>query len=71
MQIKRSIWNYGDNLLHQATCGPQDHSWWWRSFVCGGSTGVFIYFYCFYYFYNRCGIALFEIEVFREPIVSH
>ncbi|XP_059649751.1 transmembrane 9 superfamily member 2-like isoform X3 [Cornus florida] len=29
----------------------EDHEWWWRSFLCGGSTGLFIYAYSFYYFY--------------------
>ncbi len=27
--------------------------WWWRSFLCGGSTGLFIFGYCFYYYYAR------------------
>ncbi len=27
--------------------------WWWRSFLCGGSTGIFVYGYCFYYYYAR------------------
>lgn len=27
--------------------------WWWRSFLCGGSTGIFIYGYCFYYYHAR------------------
>eukprot|EP00958_Prasinococcus_capsulatus_P021372 scaffold2900_cov330-Prasinococcus_capsulatus_cf.AAC.5 len=31
----------------------EDHRWWWRSFVCGGSTGLFIYGYCFYYYFYR------------------
>ncbi|KAH9745903.1 transmembrane 9 superfamily member 2 [Citrus sinensis] len=29
----------------------EDHEWWWRSFLCSGSTGVFIYAYCLYYYY--------------------
>ena len=33
----------------------EDHQWWWRSFLCGGSTGVFVYGYCFYYYVARCG----------------
>jgi transmembrane 9 superfamily protein 1 len=28
----------------------EDHTWWWRAFLSGGSTGGFIYAYCFYYF---------------------
>ena len=35
----------------------EDHEWWWRAVLCGGSTGVFIYGYCFYYYY---GAALAE-----------
>lgn len=31
----------------------EDHQWWWRSFLCGGSTGVFVYGYCFYYYFQR------------------
>ncbi|WOL02614.1 transmembrane 9 superfamily member 3-like [Canna indica] len=29
----------------------EDHEWWWRSFLCGGSTGLFVYGYCFYYYF--------------------
>eukprot|EP00271_Cylindrocystis_brebissonii_P004204 TRINITY_DN157_c0_g4_i1.p1 TRINITY_DN157_c0_g4~~TRINITY_DN157_c0_g4_i1.p1 ORF type:complete len:623 (-),score=109.05 TRINITY_DN157_c0_g4_i1:707-2470(-) len=31
----------------------EDHEWWWRSVLCGGSTGLFIFGYCFYYYYAR------------------
>nr|XP_016505253.1 PREDICTED: transmembrane 9 superfamily member 2-like isoform X2 [Nicotiana tabacum] len=31
----------------------EDHEWWWRAFLCGGSTGLFIYGYCLYYYYAR------------------
>jgi hypothetical protein len=31
----------------------EDHEWWWRSVFCGGSTGLFIYGYCFYYYHMR------------------
>eukprot|EP00270_Netrium_digitus_P006730 TRINITY_DN1940_c0_g1_i2.p1 TRINITY_DN1940_c0_g1~~TRINITY_DN1940_c0_g1_i2.p1 ORF type:complete len:647 (-),score=171.95 TRINITY_DN1940_c0_g1_i2:358-2208(-) len=31
----------------------EDHAWWWRSVLCGGSTAFFIYGYCFYYYYAR------------------
>jgi len=31
----------------------EDHRWWWHSIACGGSTGVFIFGYCFYYFRAR------------------
>lgn len=28
----------------------EDHRWWWRSFVCGGSTGLFVYGYATWFF---------------------
>ncbi|CAF2041979.1 unnamed protein product [Brassica napus] len=38
----------------------EDHEWWWSFFLyiadhslCGGSTGLFIYAYCLYYYYAR------------------
>ncbi|GAB4827283.1 Cellular adhesion and filamentous growth protein [Ancistrocladus abbreviatus] len=35
----------------------EDHEWWWRSFLCGGSTGLFIYCYCLYYYYARSDMS--------------
>ncbi|KAG5561093.1 hypothetical protein RHGRI_004195 [Rhododendron griersonianum] len=35
----------------------EDHEWWWRSFFCGGSTGLFIYGYCLYYYYRRSDMS--------------
>ncbi|GAY51795.1 hypothetical protein CUMW_136950 [Citrus unshiu] len=35
----------------------EDHEWWWRSFLCGGSTGAFIYAYCLYYYYARSDMS--------------
>ncbi|KAK2973155.1 hypothetical protein RJ640_009578 [Escallonia rubra] len=35
----------------------EDHEWWWRSFLCGGSTGLFIYGYCLYYYYMRSDMS--------------
>ncbi|XP_020100304.1 transmembrane 9 superfamily member 3-like [Ananas comosus] len=35
----------------------EDHEWWWRSFLCGGSTGFFIYGYCLYYYYARSDMS--------------
>ncbi|URE12115.1 Transmembrane 9 superfamily protein member 1 [Musa troglodytarum] len=29
----------------------EDHEWWWRSFLCGGSTGLYVYAYCLNYYY--------------------
>jgi len=35
----------------------EDHEWWWRSFLCGGSTGFFVYGYCLYYYYARSDMS--------------
>ncbi|XAR47999.1 hypothetical protein NMG60_11030665 [Bertholletia excelsa] len=35
----------------------EDHEWWWRSFLCGGSTGLFIYGYCLYYYRARSDMS--------------
>ncbi|KAE8654999.1 Transmembrane 9 superfamily member 2 [Hibiscus syriacus] len=35
----------------------EDHEWWWRSFLCGGSTGLFIYAYCLYYYNARSDMS--------------
>ncbi|KAI3817081.1 hypothetical protein L1987_10868 [Smallanthus sonchifolius] len=35
----------------------EDHEWWWRSFFCGGSTGLFIYGYCIYYYFSRSDMS--------------
>ena len=34
----------------------EDHRWWWRSFFCGGSTGFFVFTYCFFYYFGRSGM---------------
>jgi len=31
----------------------EHHEWWWRSVFVGGSTGFFLYGYCFLYFFHR------------------
>ncbi|XP_071716683.1 transmembrane 9 superfamily member 3-like isoform X2 [Rutidosis leptorrhynchoides] len=35
----------------------EDHEWWWRSFLCGGSTGLYMYGYCFYYYFWRSDMS--------------
>eukprot|EP00891_Asterochloris_glomerata_P007011 jgi/Astpho2/7011/Aster-01865 len=35
----------------------EDHAWWWRSFLCGGSTGIFVMFYAVYYFTARSDMS--------------
>ena len=31
----------------------EDHRWWWRSLFSGGSTGFFVFAYCFFYYFER------------------
>jgi len=31
----------------------EDHFWWWKSFLSGGSTGFFIYAYAIYFYFER------------------
>eukprot|EP01068_Selenidium_serpulae_P012168 Selendium_serpulae@DN5778_c0_g1_i3.p1 len=40
-------------LLTYFHLNAEDHRWWWRSFLCGGSVGIFFYGHCFYYFFLR------------------
>ncbi|XRB23606.1 transmembrane 9 superfamily member [Pseudoscourfieldia marina] len=35
----------------------EDHHWWWRSVLCGGSTGFFIYAYTGYYYMFRSDMS--------------
>uniref|UniRef100_A0A0D9XHA9 Transmembrane 9 superfamily member n=1 Tax=Leersia perrieri TaxID=77586 RepID=A0A0D9XHA9_9ORYZ len=35
----------------------EDHEWWWRSFLCGGSTGFFVFAYCLYYYHKRSDMS--------------
>mmetsp|Transcript_12122 Transcript_12122/g.21462 ORF Transcript_12122/g.21462 Transcript_12122/m.21462 type:complete len:587 (-) Transcript_12122:544-2304(-) len=35
----------------------EDHRWWWRSFFCGGATGLFVFGYCFYYYFARSDMS--------------
>ena len=35
----------------------EDHRWWWRSLLSGGSVGLFIYAYCFFYYFNHSGMT--------------
>ena len=29
-----------------------DYVWWWKSFALGGSSGIYIFIYTIYYFFN-------------------
>ena len=31
----------------------EDHRWWWRALFSGGSTGFFVFAYCFFYYFER------------------
>jgi len=35
----------------------EDWRWWWRSLLCGGAAGLYIYAYCGYYFYARSNMS--------------
>lgn len=35
----------------------EDWRWWWRSFLSGGSTGMYIYMYAFYFFYFKSSMG--------------
>mmetsp|Transcript_29334 Transcript_29334/g.77826 ORF Transcript_29334/g.77826 Transcript_29334/m.77826 type:complete len:600 (-) Transcript_29334:140-1939(-) len=40
----------------QRGCRPNllfNYRWWWRSFFSGGSTGFFLFAYCFFYYFER------------------
>ena len=35
----------------------EDHRWWWAAYINGGMTGLFIYLYSFYYYFQRSGMS--------------
>lgn len=35
----------------------EDHRWWWRSILCGGSTALFVWGYTFYYYFARSDMS--------------
>ena len=35
----------------------EDHRWWWRAFLCGGSTGLFVLAYCAFYYHFRSDMS--------------
>lgn len=35
----------------------EDHRWWWRSFLCGGSAAFMVYLYAAFYFAFRSSMA--------------
>jgi hypothetical protein len=44
----------------------EDHRWWWRSFMCGGSTAFFVLGYCFFYYHYRCVIWCWRVLVLAD-----
>lgn len=40
------------SLLTYFQLAAEDHSWWWRSVLCGGSTGLYVFGYCVWYFWG-------------------
>ncbi|CDP05450.1 unnamed protein product [Coffea canephora] len=40
-------------VLTYSQLSAEDHRWWWRSFLYGGSSALYIYGYCFYYYFYR------------------
>merc|ERR1712086_1035454 len=35
----------------------EDHRWWWSTFINAGMTGLFIYVYSFFYYFQRSGMT--------------
>lgn len=35
----------------------EDYRWWWASFFYGGSTGLFMYAYCFAFYFSRSSMS--------------
>lgn len=35
----------------------EDHQWWWRSLFCGGSTALYMFGFCFYYYFHRSAMS--------------
>lgn len=48
---------FGNVALTYFQLAAEDHEWWWRSFLCGGSTGLFIYGYCMFFYHARSDMS--------------
>ncbi|KAL5554665.1 hypothetical protein UlMin_042066 [Ulmus minor] len=35
----------------------EDYQWWWRSFLCGGSVGFYLFGYSIYYYHSRSNFS--------------
>ncbi|XP_068661809.1 transmembrane 9 superfamily member 2-like [Aristolochia californica] len=42
----------------------EDYRWWWRSLICGGSTSIFIYGYCCYFYAKSEMTGLMQLSFF-------
>ncbi|KAF4652997.1 hypothetical protein FOZ61_009271 [Perkinsus olseni] len=42
----------------------EDHRWWWRSFISGGSVSAFFYAYCFYYYFQTSMTGLLQLSFY-------
>ncbi|XP_027347091.1 transmembrane 9 superfamily member 5 [Abrus precatorius] len=42
----------------------EDHEWWWRSVLCGGSTAIFMFGYCIYFYVRSNMTGLLQVSFF-------
>jgi hypothetical protein len=42
----------------------ENYKWWWRSFIAGGSVGIFVFAYCVYYYANSIMDGFFQASFF-------
>jgi len=35
----------------------EDHRWWWKSFLCGGSASILVFIYSCYYYWSRSAMS--------------
>lgn len=38
-------------------CLSEDYNWWWRSFLCSATSGVYVMLYAIYYFHSRLSLS--------------
>ncbi|XP_057479703.1 transmembrane 9 superfamily member 5-like [Actinidia eriantha] len=42
----------------------EDHEWWWRSVLCGGSTAIFMFGFCIYFYAKSNMTGLLQLSFF-------
>jgi transmembrane 9 superfamily protein 1 len=42
----------------------EDHEWWWRSVLCGGSTAIFMFGYCIYFYARSNMNSIIQLSFF-------